>query len=39
MAGSVFASKTVPLDCLFEKQGGHLCGISTEGPGHEGLLT
>lgn len=37
--GLVPAPQTVPLDSFSEKQGGHLRGVSTEGPGHEGLLT
>lgn len=39
LIGFVPAPKTVPLDCLFEKQGGYLCRISTERSGHERLLT
>ena len=39
LLGFVPAPKEVPLDGLFEKQGGYLCGVSTERPGHEGILT
>lgn len=39
IVGFVSAPEKVPLDSLFEKQGGYLRGISTERPGHEGLLT
>lgn len=37
--GSLSAPKEVPLDSLFKEQDRHLCRISVERSGHEGLLT
>lgn len=39
LVGFVSPPKKIPLDSLFEKQSGYLCGISTERPGYEGILT
>lgn len=38
-AGVVSAPETLPLDGLFEKQGGHVRGVSSQRPGHAGLFT
>lgn len=37
--GSLSAPEEVPLDSLFTEQDRHLCRISIERSGHEGLLT